>query len=49
MYRADRGSIHKIQALLGHKRVQTTEIYLKGLVSEIVRPNEVPIIALVKK
>ena len=49
MYRADRGSIHKIQALLGHKSVQTTEIYLKGLVSEIVRPNEVPIIALVKK
>jgi integrase len=49
MYRADRGSIHKIQALLGHKSVQTTEIYLKGLVSDIVRPNEVPIIALVKK
>ena len=49
MYRADPGSIHKIQALLGHKSVQTTEIYLKGLVSEIVRPNEVPIMALVKK
>jgi integrase len=48
MYRADRG-IRKIQALLAHKSVQTTEIYLKGLISEIVRPNEVPIITLVKK
>jgi integrase len=46
---ADRSSIHKIQVLLGHKSVQTTEVYLMGLVSEIVRPNEVPIIALVKK
>jgi len=42
-YRADRGSIRKIHVLLGHKSVQTTEIYLKGLVSEIMRPNEVPI------
>jgi len=49
MYRADPSNIHKIQVLLGHKSVQTTEIYLKGLVSEIVRPNEVPIMALVKK
>ena len=49
MYRADRGSIYKIQALLGHRSVRTTEIDLKGLVTEIVRPNEVPIIALVKK
>ena len=37
MYRADRGNIRKIQALLGHKSVQTTEIYLKGLTTEIVR------------
>jgi hypothetical protein len=29
--------------------VQTTETYLKGLKSEIVRPNEVPITALVKE
>jgi len=49
MYRAARSSIHKIQVLLGHKSVQTTEIYLKGLVTEIVRPNEVPTVALVKK
>jgi integrase len=49
MYRADPSNIHKIQVLLGHKSVQTTEIYLKGLVSKIVRPNEVPIMALVKK
>ena len=49
MYRADPTSIHKIQMLLGHRSVQTTEIYLKGLLTEIVRPNEVPILALVKK
>jgi integrase len=49
MYRADPSSIHKIQRLLGHKSVQTTEIYLKGLLTEIVRPNEVPILALVKR
>jgi integrase len=49
MYRSDPSAIRKIQVLLGHKSVQTTEIYLKGLLSEIVRPNEVPILALVKK
>jgi len=27
--------------------VRTTEIYLKGLLTEIVRPNELPIIAAV--
>jgi integrase len=35
-----------IQRLLGHKSVQTTEIYLKGLLAEIVRPNEQPIVAI---
>ena len=40
--------IRFIQALLGHESVQTTEIYLKGLLAEVVRPNEVPIIASVK-
>jgi integrase len=48
MFRADPNAIRKIQLLLGHKSVQTTEIYLKGLLTEIVRPNERPIIALVK-
>jgi integrase len=48
MFRADPNSIRKIQLLLGHKSVQTTEIYLKGLFTEIVRPNERPIIARVK-
>jgi integrase len=40
--------IRHIQRLLGHKSVQTTEIYLKSLLAEIVRPNERPIIGLVK-
>ena len=44
MYRA-RIDIRLIQHLLGHRSVRTTEIYLKSLVPEIVRPNEVPIIA----
>lgn len=48
MFRADPNLIRKIQLLLGHKSVQTTEIYLKGLLTEIVRPNERPIIALVR-
>jgi integrase len=47
MFRADPNSIRQIQLLLGHKSVQTTEIYLKGLITEIVRPNERPIIAVV--
>ena len=47
MYRAG-ADIRLIQALLAHESVQTTEIYLKGLLAEVVRPNEVPIIASVK-
>jgi len=49
MYRADPNNVPKIQLLLGHKCVQTTEIYLKGLLAEIIRPNERPIIAEVAK
>lgn len=37
--------IREIQALLGHKSSKTTEIYLKQLVPETVRPNERAIIA----
>lgn len=48
MFRANPDSIRQIQLLLGHKSLRTTEIYLKGLLAEIVRPNEVPIIASVK-
>jgi integrase len=40
--------IRLIQHLLGHRSVRTTEIYLKSLVPETVRPNEVPIVAEVK-
>jgi integrase len=40
--------IRHIQLLLGHSSVRTTEIYLKDLLAEIVRPNETPIIARVK-
>jgi hypothetical protein len=41
--------IHKLQLLLGHKSLRTTEIYLKQLLAEIVRPNERPIIAEIGK
>lgn len=47
MYRADPNNIRQIQLLLGHKSVMTTQIYLKGLVAEIVKPNERPILAAV--
>ena len=41
--------IRQIQLLLGHKRsVRTTEIYLKDLIPETVRPNETVIVASVK-
>jgi integrase len=49
MYRADSTSIRRIQLLLGHKSVQTTEIYIKGLLTEIVKPNERPIVARVRR
>ena len=40
--------VRLIQHLLGHRSVRTTEIYLKSLVPERVRPNEVPIVAEVR-
>src|ERR1700680_2567141 len=43
-YRAGR-PIRELQNLLGHKSVRTTEIYLKELIPETVRPNERPMIA----
>lgn len=43
-YRAGR-PIRELQHLLGHKSVRTTEIYLKELIPETVRPNERPMIA----
>ena len=46
MYRAGT-DVRQIQHLLG--RVQTTLAYLKGLLPEIVRPNELPIVGLVGK
>lgn len=48
MFRADPNSIRKIQLLLGHRSVQTTEIYLKQLITEVVRPNERPILSEMK-
>lgn len=45
MYRADPTNIHQIQLLLGHSNPATTMIYIKQLLAEIVRPNEVPIVA----
>jgi hypothetical protein len=39
----------EIPVVGGHKGVRTTDIYLKGLLAEIVRPNERPIIAQVAK
>ena len=43
-YRAGR-PIRELQNLLGHKSARTTEIYLKELIPETVRPNERPMIA----
>ena len=40
--------IRRVQHLLGHASVRTTEIYVKGLLPTTVRPNETPIIASVK-
>lgn len=37
--------VRLIQHLLGHRSQQTTEIYIKSLVRETVRPNERPVIA----
>ena len=36
--------IRTIQLFLGHASVQTTEIYLKELIPETVRPNETTIV-----
>ena len=47
MYRAG-VPIRHIQNLLGHKSVRTTEIYLKQLVPDTVRPNEQAIVASTK-
>jgi integrase len=48
LYRAG-VDIRQIQALLGHRSVRTTEVYLKSLVPELARPNLRPVIAEVKK
>ena len=37
--------IRELQHLLGHKSARTTEMYLKELIPETVRPNERPMIA----
>jgi integrase len=44
-YRAGR-SIRELQHLLGHKSPRTTEIYLKALVPETVRPHEEAIVGV---
>jgi integrase len=46
-YRAGR-ALRELQHLLGHHSIRTTEIYIKSLVPEIVKPNERPIIAEAK-
>ncbi len=38
-------ALRELQHLLGHRSQQTTEIYLKSIVPETVRPNERPIVA----
>jgi integrase len=45
MYRAG-AEIRPLQNLLGHGSETTTRIYIKGLLPEIVRPNERPIVAV---
>jgi site-specific recombinase XerD len=38
-------SLRELQHLLGHTSMRTTEIYLKGLIADTVRPNEREIVA----
>jgi hypothetical protein len=46
MYKAGgMAALPHIQALLGHKSIKTTEVYLKKLAPELVAPNPVPVIA----
>lgn len=47
MFREGR-PIREIQALLGHKSVQTTEIYLRELIPQTVQPNHTAIVSSVK-
>ena len=37
--------LRELQVLLGHRSLRTTEVYIKELVPEAVRPNERPILA----
>lgn len=46
-YRSGR-SLRELQHLLGHRSVRTTEIYIKSLVPEVVRPNLRPVLAEAK-
>lgn len=48
MYRAGT-PLRTLQYLLGHKSSKTTEIYIKELVPEVVRPNERVIVAEVSR